>query len=211
MSRRPAAVVAGVLALIALGGCASTADDQPSPRSSAVAVDSPALRAQKAQAGIEPCPPSSGTPTAARGLPAVTLPCLGGGRAVDLAGLTGRPLVLNFWAPYCGSCRTEMPALARVHADLGSAVSVIGVDYQDTEPGGAIAFAGALRATYPQLADVDGLTKAPLQIQGLPYTFFVRPSGTVAYVQKGPLGSVRDIKAMIATYLGVHAAAGGSS
>ena len=45
---------------------------------------------------------------------------------VDLAGRTvkasehrGEVVLLNFWATYCGPCRTEMPQLQRLHAELG--------------------------------------------------------------------------------------------
>jgi peroxiredoxin len=40
------------------------------------------------------------------------------GERFDLAQLRGKVVLLHFWATWCDSCRTEMPALAHVYADL---------------------------------------------------------------------------------------------
>ena len=48
------------------------------------------------------CPAAS---TSDGGLPARSLPCLGGGRRVDLSTLKG-PLVINFWNAACAPCRS---------------------------------------------------------------------------------------------------------
>ena len=42
--------------------------------------------------------------------------CLGGGREVRLAGLRGKPMMINVWAQWCGPCREEAPYLAEVAA-----------------------------------------------------------------------------------------------
>jgi thiol-disulfide isomerase/thioredoxin len=41
-----------------------------------------------------------------------------GGPPVALSALRGRPLLLNFWATWCGPCATEMPLLDRFAASL---------------------------------------------------------------------------------------------
>ena len=91
-SLRWAAAALAVLSAVGLVGCGG-GDAVPGPGAPHIDVDTPQLRALKAEAGIEPC--RSGE----RGsdLPAVTLSCLGGGRAVDLSTLDG-PLLLNFWS-----------------------------------------------------------------------------------------------------------------
>ena len=52
----------------------------------------------------------------AGGLPALVLAAPDGSR-VDLAGLAGRPVVLNLWATWCPPCRREMPLLAQAQHD----------------------------------------------------------------------------------------------
>jgi len=167
-----------------------------------VDVDTPALRALKSSAGIEPCPASSSPGDVPVGLPDLTLPCLGGGRDVRLAGLRG-PLVLNFWAQYCGPCRAESPLLQQLSTAAAGRVDVVGVDFLDTRPALALAFAKSLGLTYPQVADPDGAAKAPLRIPGLPWTFFVDRAGRIAYTQTGAITSAEQLAALVRTHLGV--------
>ncbi len=61
-------------------------------------------------------------------LPAFELPLLSGKElsSEDLRGK--RPIVLNFWATWCGPCRLEMPALQELHRNGGARVVSIAVD-----------------------------------------------------------------------------------
>lgn len=130
---------AGLTALVVLAGCAPGATPTEPAYDSRIKVDTPALRQAKAEAGIEPCAGSSGETRS--DLPQVTLPCLGGGKDVDLASVEG-PAVVSVWAQWCTPCRKELPLYQRL-ADSG-AVSVLGVDFKETSPTGAI---GLLDAT----------------------------------------------------------------
>lgn len=203
-------VVAMAVFLLAAAGCSSSepgrttytfnADDSP------VEVDTPALRALKKAAGIEPCPaPRTGARPVSGGLPEVTLPCLGGGPEVDLAGLRG-PLVLNFWSQTCGPCREESPILQQLSTAGKGRVRVVGVDFYDPRPSYAIAFAKELGLTYPQIADPVAVTKVPLHIAGLPITLLVDASGRVAYTQVGAVSSRTELAALVHDHLGVSVA-----
>lgn len=170
---------------------------------SPVKVDTPQLRALKAATHIAPCPTSAaGTEGVPGGLPDMTLPCLGGGRSVDLAGLRG-PLLVNFWAQWCGPCRDESPLLQKFAATANGAVKVVAVDFYDPMPSRAIEFAKELGLTYPQLADPAEATKAPLHIAGLPVTFFVNAAGKVTFTQVGPITSESVLAHLVKTNLGV--------
>jgi thiol-disulfide isomerase/thioredoxin len=175
-----------------------------------IKVDTPELRHLKASAAIEPCPKTSAPATAkARGLPDLTLPCLGGGRAVNLAELRG-PLVLNLWAQWCTPCRDETKVFAHVADEYRGKLQVIGVDWQDTKPDWALEMLRYNRATYPQLADPDAATRAPLSIRGMPTTFFIAADGSVAYVNNGPFTTAEELQGAIETHLGVTLAGAGT-
>ncbi|MGH3506640.1 MAG: TlpA family protein disulfide reductase [Nocardioidaceae bacterium] len=211
MRTRPAAA-AGAAALLALAaGCGDASIDSAAtytfdPGSASVDVDTPELREAKAAAGIAPCPVSDLDAAAVdRGVPALVLPCLGGGEAVNLAGL-GTPAVLNLWAQYCGPCRSEAPRFQDFYEAARGKVAVIGVDWQEPQPGRAIAFADELGLTYPQLADPEAATRAPLRINALPVTVFVDSTGTIDFIHHGEVESTQDLAELVDEHLGVRVA-----
>jgi thiol-disulfide isomerase/thioredoxin len=162
------------------------------------------LAAMKKAAGIGECPRSDPDVAALpSGLPDVVLPCLGGGRQVRLAGLRGKPMMINVWAQWCGPCREEAPYLAEVAAANESDLIIVGIDHADPRPDLAIEFAQLSTWTYPQLADPEVVLRAELQITGPPQTFFVRPDGTIAYRHTGPFSSAAEIRDLAGQHLGV--------
>jgi cytochrome c biogenesis protein CcmG/thiol:disulfide interchange protein DsbE len=208
-----------VAGLVLLGlvstGCSSSGASSASyvfkPGTSPVKVDTPALRAEKAAAGIPDCPKAGKqTPTgSSKALPDVTLPCLGGGRNVDLARLTGKPTLLNFWSQSCGPCRAESPILQRLHQAARGRLRVVGIDWEDSQPGMAIAFAKELGLTYPQVADPDAATRKPLGISGLPLSLYLDSSGRIVHANYGAVTSAGELTALVSRYLGVDVHLGG--
>ncbi len=107
--------------------------------------------------------------------PDFSLPGLDG-HPITLAGLRGRPLVLNFWYSSCPPCRQEMPLLQRT-ADANPAVALVLVDHLE-EAGPASSFAASLRVTAPIGLDRDGAVTAAYRVAGFPTTVFIRADGT---------------------------------
>jgi cytochrome c biogenesis protein CcmG, thiol:disulfide interchange protein DsbE len=202
-----AAVVVALAMLLA--GCGSpvlTRSGTPaeSPTEAEAAPSTANLPSMKKAAGIPNCPRSDPHVAAVQsGLPDVDLPCLGGGRQVRLAGLRGKPMMINVWAQWCGPCREEAPYLAQVARANKSDLMIIGIDHADPRPDLALEFAQLSTWTYPQLADPDVVLREKLQITGPPQTFFVRPNGTIAYRHAGPFTSAAEIRDMAQKYLGV--------
>jgi cytochrome c biogenesis protein CcmG/thiol:disulfide interchange protein DsbE len=162
------------------------------------------LVAMKKAAGIADCPRSDpDVAVVASGLPDVVLPCLGGGREVRLAGLRGKPMMINVWAQWCEPCRQEAPYLAEVAATNKSELMIVGIDHGDPRPDLAIEFAQLSTWTYPQMVDPDVVLRAELQIIGPPQTFFVRPDGTIAYRHTGPFRSAAEIRDLADKHLGI--------
>lgn len=197
--RRRATALVAVLALAA--ACSTQPDAQPT-----VDVDTPALRAQKAAAGIEDCPTATNRPPADAALPDLTLPCLGGGRDVDLSTVKG-PMVITLWAQWCAPCREELPLYQRLHEEGAGKVAVLGIDYLDPQPAGALALAETSGVTFPSLADPDGLLRRQWRVRGLPGVVFVDAEGRVTNPDARPtfavIESYEQLTGLVREHLGV--------
>ena len=138
-------------------------------------------------------------------MPDVTLAGFDGGEAVDLGELRG-PVLVNLWASWCGPCREEMPLLEEFHQRHGDRVAVLGIDYQDAQPGKAAELVAASGVTYPLVADpggeVNGQGAFP-HLRGLPFWVLVDEEGTVTHLKAGEVHSVDEIVALAEEHLGV--------
>jgi cytochrome c biogenesis protein CcmG/thiol:disulfide interchange protein DsbE len=197
--------LAALTAALVLAGCGAAPAAEPElPVASAPAISPGELERAKKAAGIEDCPTSDRAVAAVTaGLPDVVLSCLGGGRAVRLAGLRGQPMMINIWAQWCQPCQEEAPFIAEVANEKDSDLMILGIDYEDPRPDRAIEFARVLAWRFPQLVDQDKVLAGPLQIVGPPQTFFVRADGTIAGRHVGAFRSAEQIRAQAREYLGV--------
>lgn len=109
-------------------------------------------------------------------------------KPVALDRYRGKPLVVNFWARWCGPCRAEIPELIKFRAAHKGKIEVLGIGIEDkAEP--AKDFAKAYEMDYPvfiakekgiPLMQALGNTKA-----GLPYTLFIDRNGNVIQKKMG--------------------------
>ena len=109
-------------------------------------------------------------------------------KPVALERYKGKPLIVNFWARWCGPCRAEIPELIKFRNAHKGKVEVLGIGIEDkAEP--AKEFAKAYDMDYPVFVAKDkgiplmkelGNTKA-----GLPYTLFIDRNGQVVQRKMG--------------------------
>ena len=194
MTRAPR-VAALVAALLVLTGCGGGGIHLGEPD---VKLDTPALEKLKQDAGIADCPATEPASAPVKGgLPDVTLPCLGGGRAVHLASLRG-PMVINLWSQSCGPCRDEMPVLQAFHEKHPN-VPVLGIDWEDFQPKQALELAQSSDVSYPLVADLDRHVKT----SALPTTMLLDKHGRIVFHEPMVLGRVLDLEALIRENLGL--------
>ncbi len=92
------------------------------------------------------------------------------GQQFDLEDYRGKPVVVNFWASWCGYCKAEMPdliAFAAAHPEA----SVVGVDVNDDEDDARDA-AAEWGLTFPSVSDPDETIFGRFGSEGLPTTVF---------------------------------------
>lgn len=112
------------------------------------------------------------------------------GDAFSTAAQAGKPMVINFWATWCGPCRNEMPALEDASKRYADRVSFIGVNQGEDAPT-IEAFADELGLTLPLGIDQKQAVGADLyNVSGLPTTFFVDGSGVIRRVWMGEMNSI---------------------
>ena len=156
-----AGLVVGVaVAGLVLGGLVAFAPDPPRPStpapSAAVASASPSVVASVAPSAAPSAQRRAAvrrSTSASRRRPLV-VPQVGGG-TIDLAGLKGKPVWINFMATWCPSCQDEFPLMNGFAARYAAnGLVIIAVDVREEE-GAVAAFADQLSATFPLGLDAD--------------------------------------------------------
>lgn len=110
-----------------------------------------------------------------RAAPNFILPGLDGSDST-LAGYRGKPVLINFWASWCGPCRGEAPELQAL-SDEGELV-VIGVNQQETQAA-AEKFRDEFALTFPLVLDTSGEVAAAYRVPGLPVSVLIDADGVI--------------------------------
>ena len=130
----------------------------------------------------------SGTPKEGEPIPDFDLPTLDG-RRVRLSDLRGSPVVINFWATWCGPCKQEMPLLVEQYNwNKGRGLRVLAIDTLANDNRDDMrAFVKQFNMNFDVLVDETDAIAGGWEVMGLPTTFFVKPDGTVAKVHVGQM------------------------
>ena len=108
------------------------------------------------------------------------------GTEMSLAELKGTPVIVNFWATWCGPCRAEIPALEAAQQRLGDDAVILGVNVQE-DPARVASFAEELGMTYPVVLDAAADTSRLYRVRAFPTTYFIDSRGVIVDVYTGPL------------------------
>lgn len=91
-----------------------------------------------------------------------------------------KPLVVNFWASWCGPCKIEAPELVELNKKYHNQVEIYAINLtsSDTESG-AKAFAEQYGFTFPVLLDKDGKVSNLYNVAAIPTTYFISSDGII--------------------------------
>ncbi|EKF75831.1 redoxin domain-containing protein [Alcanivorax hongdengensis A-11-3] len=107
------------------------------------------------------------------------------GDNIRLNELRGTVILVNFWASWCGPCRTEMPLLDKLYQqyrDYG--FTVLGVNLDENRDQAEQLLAN-VPVTFPVLFDPDNSTSESYQVDAMPTTVLIDRNGTIRYHHRG--------------------------
>ena len=123
------------------------------------------------------------------------------GNPLRLADLAGRPVIVNFWASWCGDCVEEFPMLTAAAGEHGAdGLAVVGIVFRDRSEA-AREFMMRMAADWPAAMDPGEAVAQRYGVIGPPATFFVDRDGFVVGRQIGRLGPA-DLERGLAGILG---------
>ena len=97
-----------------------------------------------------------------------------------------KPIVLNFWASWCGPCKIEAPSLVKMYKKYKDQVEFLAVDLTANDQLDNVkSFVGQYQFTLPVLLDQDGKVADRYQVRAIPTTFLIDKDKRIVKVAKG--------------------------
>jgi peroxiredoxin len=101
------------------------------------------------------------------------------GQSISLSDLKGKPVLINFWATWCGPCVSEMPYLQEIHDEWsGKGLVVLAINIGDSSSE-AEQFLQNHNLSLPVLLDTGKVVAQRYNIRGIPTTFFIDKDGII--------------------------------
>ena len=113
------------------------------------------------------------------------------GNEVHLSDYLGKPVVVNFWASWCGPCRMEMPEFQEKHLELGGEVQLLMINMTGGRETVETArdFIAGQGYTFPVLYDTEGDAAVTYGAYALPTTYFIDAEGYAIAQARGAINS----------------------
>lgn len=113
----------------------------------------------------------------------------GDGNAVHLSDYVGKPVVMNFWASWCGPCQMEMPDFQAKHEELGGEVQFLMINMTGGREtlDSAQKFIAEQGYTFPVFYDTDSDAAVTYGAYSLPTTYFIDAEGNAVAQATGAI------------------------
>jgi peroxiredoxin len=109
------------------------------------------------------------------------------GEVVKLSDLRGKPVLLNFWATWCGPCKVEMPLFNHVYEKNSErGLVVLGVNVQESATLVA-PFQQEFGLKFPVVLDEKGQVATLYRVRALPTSMFIGPDGMLEVAHRGAI------------------------
>ena len=111
------------------------------------------------------------------------------GETVSLNDLRGRPVMLNFWASWCGPCRAEMPLIQEIFesqewSDTGLVILAVNIGESKAT---AAEFMAENNLSFPVLLDTSQDVAREYNIRNIPATLFIDRDGMIKDIKVGAI------------------------
>jgi len=118
----------------------------------------------------------------ARPAPDFVLPVIHNGEAgsrLALADMKGKPVLIDFWATWCGPCAMQTPIVDRLAKRYEGKLDVVGIDVADDDANLARRHAQQKQLSYPIVVDEKGLTQREYGVNKLPTLIIIDKDGKI--------------------------------
>ena len=118
----------------------------------------------------------------------------GEGNACKLSDFAGKPVILNFWASWCGPCKSEMPEFQKFYETYGDRIHFLMVNLTDGRQETvetASSYIAQEGYTFPVYFDSDMEGAYCYGVTGVPVTYFIDAQGVMQGRAQGALSEAR--------------------
>ena len=169
---------------VQMGGLATTPQETQAPTESQAPAETE---------GENPGQTTETQPTepAANMAPDFTMLDMEGGE-VNLASFFGKPIILNFWASWCGPCKMEMPDIQKFYEQYGEKIHFLIVNCTDGSRetvDTAKAFLADTDYTFPVYFDTTSMGAYTYGASSIPLTFFIDAEGNLTAYYMGAMSA----------------------
>jgi peroxiredoxin len=116
------------------------------------------------------------------------------GQPISLSDFRGKPVLLNFWATWCGPCVFEMPFIQSIFEESSDTGLVILAVNIGEAPPTVRDFIQSGNFSFPVLLDTSQDVALEYNVRGIPTTFLIDKDGIIQVIKVGAFSSMLEIK-----------------